>query len=264
MALPIEPRIGISLSNFRKWRGALTNKQTGDEDETSQRQRDLQTEEEVRRQVIQAVMDHKLPPGAKLDEDGLADIFGISRTRIRKVISLLANEGVVTQRLNHGAFISKPSISEARDIFVARRAIEQLVVKLICALDPAPDFKALRDYVRREEDAYHKHGGATHRLSGDFHLILADVAGNAVLVPWMQQVVLRTNLVQALYGPRQLCLVHEHEAILASLEARDVERSLALTDQHQSSIENACDLTDRSQPVVDLAAIFPLAPGTRR
>ncbi len=86
-------------------------------------------EEEIYRQIVQAVMELRLPPGTKLDEDGLAAIFGVSRTRLRKVISHLANEQIVTQRLNHGAYISRPSVKEAQDIFEARRGVEELAIR---------------------------------------------------------------------------------------------------------------------------------------
>ena len=75
-----------------------------------------------------AIVDHSLPPGTKLTEDRLGEIFGVGRTRIRQVLFQLAHEGVVTLQHNRGAFVAQPSVREAREVFEARRAIEWAVI----------------------------------------------------------------------------------------------------------------------------------------
>src|SRR3981189_3540764 len=69
----------------------------------------LETEQHVQREIIRAVMERRLKPGAKLDEDVLADVFNISRTRLRKVLSLLATQHIVTHKPNYGTFVAKPA-----------------------------------------------------------------------------------------------------------------------------------------------------------
>eukprot|EP01034_Spumella_vulgaris_P010859 gene10859-13788_t len=56
-----------------------------------------------------AIMDHSLPPGTRLIEDKLCEIFGIGRTRIRQVLQRLAHEQVVTLMPNRGAIVSQPT-----------------------------------------------------------------------------------------------------------------------------------------------------------
>ncbi len=220
-------------------------------------------EDEIHSQIVQAVMEHRLPPGAKLDEDGLAAIFGVSRTRLRKVISLLANEQIVTQRLNHGAYISRPSVKEAKEIFEARRGVEEIAIQIVCAREPPVDLSPLRAFVHHESQAYDAERKDTNRLSGDFHVVLAGLTGNSIIAAFVEQLVVRTSLVQAVYGPPSICLVHEHEAIVNALAAREVERVVALMKQHFKSIQDACDLREKSSDVVDLAAIFPQAASAR-
>src|SRR5580692_6196120 len=71
-----------------------------------------------------AIVDHRLPPGARLVEDQLCKVFGIGRTRIRQVLQRLAHERVVTLTPNRGAIVSKPTIQQAREVFEARCALE--------------------------------------------------------------------------------------------------------------------------------------------
>jgi len=45
------------------------------------------SEDEVLRQIEQAVLDQRLPPGTKLKEVQLANLFGVKRGTIRKVLT---------------------------------------------------------------------------------------------------------------------------------------------------------------------------------
>jgi DNA-binding GntR family transcriptional regulator len=59
----------------------------------------------------------------------MADIFGVSRARIREVLGRLAHERIVELFPQRGAFVAKPTIEQARDVFEARRLIEPAVLR---------------------------------------------------------------------------------------------------------------------------------------
>ena len=210
----------------------------------------------ARRALVQAVMDRRLKPGTKLDEDVLADHFAISRTRLRKVLSELASQMIVTHKPNYGTFIAKPTAAEALEIFEARRGIEDYLLRIIAAKSALPDFGPLRRYVAEEQRAYDLKRAGAIELSGDFHMILADLAGNSVLSGYLHQLVTRTILIQVLYGPKHFCLVHEHAEILEALERGDASSAAERLSRHFDSIQGSCDLRDIDDEVVDLRAIF--------
>ena len=81
-------------------------------------------------EIHRAIAERRLEPGTKLAEESLADVFGVSRARIRKVLLLLAKEHVVKLEPNRGAFVWRPSVEEARNVLDARRAIELYLVKV--------------------------------------------------------------------------------------------------------------------------------------
>ena len=214
----------------------------------------LETEQRVERELIKAVMERRLKPGAKLEEDVLADVFGISRTRVRKVLSALATQLIVTHKPNYGTFVAKPSVAEARDVFAARRGIEELLVRILIA--KKPDFSAMRRHVLAEQRAYDsKHAGAIE-ISGDFHLMLADLAGNSVLSTYLHQLVTRTILIQVLYGPQHICLAHDHADILDALERGSSDDAVDRMARHFDAIQGSCDLREVGEESVDLRAIF--------
>ena len=74
--------------------------------------------------IHRAIAERRLLPGSRLVEDQLADVFGVSRMRIRSVLQALAREKVVTHHKNRGACVAQPTVKEAKEVFAARRLIE--------------------------------------------------------------------------------------------------------------------------------------------
>ena len=216
----------------------------------------LEAEQFAQRELVRAVVERRLMPGAKLDEEVLADIFNISRTRLRKVLNLLATQLIVTHKPNYGTFVAKPSASEAREVFEARHGIEGVLIRIIGAKRSKPDFALLRRLVFEEQRAYRLKKAGAIEWSGDFHLILADLAGNGLLKAYLQQLVIRTILIQVLYSPRHICLVHEHAEILAAMERGDTGAAVKTMSQHLHSIEGSCVFREMDEKTVDLRSIF--------
>src|ERR1700722_7020467 len=59
--------------------------------------------------VLNAVVEHRLPPGAKLTKEQLGTIFGASRTTVRSALQALAHDHIVTL-----ALIAAPSFRPRR------------------------------------------------------------------------------------------------------------------------------------------------------
>jgi DNA-binding transcriptional regulator YhcF (GntR family) len=98
--------------------------------------------------IVAAVMEQKLPPGAKLAENSLCEEFDCSRGQIRRILVVLSDRGVVTLHMNRGAFVSSPKADEARDVFEARRAVERTIVLSAAARADREAFDQLRVSVR--------------------------------------------------------------------------------------------------------------------
>ena len=74
--------------------------------------------------LLTAIVEHQLPPGSKLPEEALAEVFGVSRTGIRKVLTRLATVQMITIAPRRGAFVANPGIDESKEIFATRKMIE--------------------------------------------------------------------------------------------------------------------------------------------
>lgn len=213
-------------------------------------------EEAIYEKLLAAIFEHRLPPGTKLGEDRLAGIFGVSRARIRSVLPRLAHEGVVRLEPNRGAFVAKPSVAEARDVFETRRILEPAIARKL-AMDVARrgDLAPLRQHVAAEARA--RAAGDTRavvRLSGEFHILLAERCGNEMLAKTMRELASLTCLIIALYDKPSVpsCLGEEHGHIVDALAAGNGKRAADLMLEHLEHVEGNLDLALPEWEPVDL------------
>jgi DNA-binding GntR family transcriptional regulator len=217
------------------------------------------SEQAIADRIFSAVMAQRLPPGTKLAENILCESFGASRARIRRVLLTLAERKVVELRSNRGAFVACPTADEAKDVFAARRAIEPPIVRAVAAKIKRPQVAELRRHVEREGAAHV--AGNRHeaiRLSGDFHIRLAGIAGNSVLTRFVEDLVARTSLIIALFGSTGIssCLDDEHRALLAAVARGDGDGAADDMTQHLAHIESDLDLSEIVETEVDVRAIL--------
>ena len=205
----------------------------------------------IRESLRNAIIDRRLTPGTKLSEAEVGLLFDVSRTVVRSALQMLAFEGLIKTERNRGAFVSNPTPEEAVQVFACRRMIEPGIVAAAVERLTDEDLIAFRKQLEDEQHHLHQRGAAARRAeikaSGDFHLMLAKVAGNAILQKFMDELVARSSLVIALYGGSGIssCGHSEHTDILAALEQRDAAKASTLMLHHIDHIEADLDLRVR-------------------
>ena len=216
------------------------------------------TVDEIYERIYVAILEHRLHPGTKLGEERLADIFGVSRARVREVLARLAHEQIVELFPQRGAYVAKPTKEQARDVFEARRLIEPAVLRrLVDTLTPEK-IARLRQHQELEADAHRREDKrAMVRLSGEFHTLAAELAGNSALARTMRELCMLTCLTIFLYDAPTAtsCRNDEHELIIDAIAKRDRARAEKLMLAHLDHIEHSLDL-DSHAVDVDLEAIF--------
>ena len=214
--------------------------------------------DEIYERIYVAILEHRLQPGTKLGEERLADIFGVSRARMREVLARLAHAQIVQLYPQRGAFVAQPTVEQAREVFEARRLIEPaLVRRLIDTLTPEKVTR-LRQHQELEADARRRHDErAVIRLSGEFHTLIAELAGNSALSRSMRELCTLTCLIIFLYDAptAQTCRHDEHELLIDAVARRDRARAEKLMLAHLDHIESSLTLNEAgAEP--DLASIF--------
>lgn len=209
------------------------------------------TVSEIRDKLWLAIAERRLRPGTRLKEEELAEIFNSSRARVRQALSLLERDRLVTLIPNRGGFVAEPTIEEAREVFFARRLIESGLLEKLCANVTPSDIEELREHVEQERAAQRSGDLATIvRLSGGFHILIAELVGSDYLRDVLRDLVSRTSLISTMYAPRHQhdCGPDEHEEIVGHIAAGDAAAALAAMRHHLDHVETTLDL-DGGQPV---------------
>lgn len=206
--------------------------------------------------ITTAVSEQRLSAGTKLGEQMLSDLFKCNRANVRRALSTLATMHVVQLQPNRGAFISTPTPKEAGDVFEARRTIERTLARSAIENFQPQDIIDMRNLISAEAEA-HARGDkpAELRLSREFHMHLAIMAGNKVLEQFLSELTLRTTLIIGLYNKAgsSNCAEDEHLGIVQALAEKDEKRLMVLIDQHLNHLEAGLDFQRSVKPFSTLA-----------
>lgn len=162
-----------------------------------------------------------------------AEHYEASRTPVREACRRLAEEGLLVHRPRYGYRAARLEPDAINDLYEMRRALEALTVRRACQVDdPRGGLKAIR---RAWTGRAPKPGEEVLYRDEAFHLGIAEVAGNAVVVEALAALNARIRMVRVhdfLDARRIGATVTEHLAILTAIEARDADRACALMDRH--------------------------------
>ncbi|WP_153448354.1 GntR family transcriptional regulator [Vibrio algicola] len=208
--------------------------------------------------IFDAILEQRLPPNTKLNEESLSEIFGVSRTIIRRALLRLSLEQVVDIKPNKGATVSAPTIEDAIQILKAREITELAVTELATENCNQVQLQVLRNLVTSENEAIANNDiGKGIRLSGEFHIELAKMAKNAPLLHFLRSLVSQTSLLIAQYegSNNSNCSQDEHSNLLNAIEAGNKEEALHLMDHHMQHIRANLNLNDDATSS-DLHVVF--------
>ena len=191
--------------------------------------------------LTRAIVEHKLQPGTKLAEQKLADHFGVSRTLVRQALFQLAQNRLVTMEKARGAFVAAPTVEEARQVFQVRRMLEtEMVRQFVRSVTPAK-VKALREHIAQEKTAVDSRDSRRIELLGDFHVRMAELTGNEVLVRILRDLVSHSSLITLMYQ-RDAAAAHsqeEHVELVKAIAAKDEKLAVRLMEEHLLHVEES-------------------------
>jgi DNA-binding GntR family transcriptional regulator len=218
------------------------------------------SKDDIYGRIYDAIVEHRLLPGTKLSEERVAELFSVSRTQVRGVLQRLAVEQLVTLIPNRGAFVTVPTVEDAHDVLEVRRTLEPAIVlrliERIAGGKAAGAIKQLRALVKREQQA-HDSGDrrAAVRLSGEFHVQLAELAGSSIMARMMRELTPLTCLaILTFEAPTgAACPNDEHSMLIDAMEAGQKKVAVALMTDHLHHIEKSLNLHAQEEAEIDLA-----------
>lgn len=204
------------------------------------------TAEAIAHQLTEAVHEHRVLPGMKLSEDEVGEVFGVGRTVVRQALRSLAHEGLLTIERNRGAFVAKPTVKEAREVFEARALLEPRTARAAAERTKPTNIATLERHIEAEHAALATgEAGLALKLSGQFHIEIARIAQQQTIETFIRQLISRSSLVIALYWRRRnaLCESHAHHALLNALSNRDGDTAEELMKGHLLDLLSQLDLS---------------------
>jgi DNA-binding GntR family transcriptional regulator len=220
---------------------------------------DANVDERVYAAVSKALLSGKLRPGTPLRERTLAEALGCTRGAVRKVLARLGSEKRLVLEHNRGAFVPNPSIDDMRGIYRARRIVEAGLITTLFGQLARDQVTALRKHVQAEQKAF-KEGRREDaiRLAGDFHLLLAQMAGSDELLSYIRRLISNTELYKALYDSAEAasCAPREHEQIIEALMGKSLDKAIAVALEHLDELEQRVIAGAAAEQEVDLATLL--------
>lgn len=192
--------------------------------------------EEVAERLRSSIFSHEIPPGSWVDEQTLAESYGISRTPMREAIKVLASEGLITMKMRRGAYVTEISKTDLDQIFPVIALLEGQACRQVALNATEQELGLLDDlHSKLEKAGADRDIDRFFELNQQFHEKIQEIAGN----PWMKNVI--DDLRKVLKLQRRDSLMKrgrleqsllEHRNILSALLARNADLSESLMKQH--------------------------------
>lgn len=182
------------------------------------------------------ILTMEYPPGTFLIEKNLCAELGLGRSPVHQALHRLQYDGLVEIKPRRGIIVGSWSPDELKALLEAREAVETTVVRLAAARATREQVAALRARLEEGEAliaARDREG--LMRLDRDFHLGLAEMTGNAVLVDTVRalhQRSLKLWFIDTSDDRRYRAVQKQHVDILAQVARGNADRAEAALRSH--------------------------------
>jgi DNA-binding GntR family transcriptional regulator len=180
------------------------------------------------------ILEGAFPPNAQLSEVELARQLQVSRGPIREAMQRLIQEGLLRAERNRGVFVVELGHDDARDVYLARGAIERTAAGIVTRQAPELVLRELQAIVDALAGSIGGPWAGTIAHDMAFHQTLVEAAGSARLTRMFRTLIAETHLCLTRLEPFYRDgsdVVAEHQAILDAVRsgnARTVDRLIRL------------------------------------
>lgn len=199
--------------------------------------------ERIRITLTQEIASGTLSPGERIDEQLIADRFGVSRTPAREALLRLSLEGLVELLPRRGAVVKAVTTREYIGMLEILIALESLAAKL-CVRRIKPEQRSeLMDALECCQKAAQEGAEDAYKdANARFHGAIYAGAHNEILASEIRR--LRERLARARFHrlfslARMRLSTVEHEAVMKAILAGDEAEAAAMMEHHISAGGNA-------------------------
>lgn len=192
--------------------------------------------QEVAERLRERIFSHELPPGTWVDEQALAEQYGISRTPLREALKVLASEGLVTLKPRRGCYVTEISERDLDEVFSVMSMLEGECARASTEHASKADLELLQAiHVDLEKAAAANDINGFFEANQAFHHAIQEIADNRWLLHVIEDLrkVIKLSRHHSLFSEGRLeQSLAEHRGILDALLARDPAAAEARMREH--------------------------------
>ena len=198
--------------------------------------------EQVQDAILAEIASGKLPPGARIIQEQIAQELGVSRQPVQQALLVLRNLGVLSDAPGRGLQVAPLDLEHVRHMYEVRAVLEGLAFRKAAernARRAAQEGPALIAAGRRAV----ARGSVAAMIEADmaFHDFIYALSENPLVAPAMETHWTNTQRVMGevlMRDDKPRDIWDEHEALLAAVSAGDARKAEKLAREH---IEQAAE-----------------------
>lgn len=177
----------------------------------------------------------ELAPGAPINEQELAEEFGMGTVPVHEALKWLAHENLVEVTPRHGIYVADVNVEDLEQISEMRLSLESLSARL-AAQRAEPDDLVVLDALRKEQAAIPcEEKRELFDVDHRFHQAVAEAAGNKYLGQTLDRLFGLSRRLWYLVLPHLEFLpssVEMHLDLVEAIESGDSERAERIMREH--------------------------------
>ncbi|MBN1292313.1 MAG: GntR family transcriptional regulator [Candidatus Latescibacteria bacterium] len=186
--------------------------------------------------ILELLINHRIKPGEKLSEEGLASLLQVSRTPVREALKRLASDGLVVFYPRRGAYAKGISPQDITELYELRRCLEVFAARRAVGNIPEKQIKRINLMI---ESCHLADGGdfieAELLFDREIHKTINTYCNNTRLKEMLVNVDHLAKFMRILHFDREELAREnfaEHENIWRAMIARDETLMIRLLEEH--------------------------------
>ena len=198
----------------------------------------LPLSEEVYRRLQHHIITLRLAPGEKVNDQALAEAFGVSRTPVREALKRLEEEGLILAKRGSRTIVTELDAEQAQQTYPIIATLHGLAARLAGPMLTNDDLTSLKAIHQQFTASIDKQDTETALALDDaFHDVFVKRSQNDQLRETIRRLTpLIRRLEYAQFDRLGRQSINDHATILTACEERDVEQLVQATEHNWNGL----------------------------
>jgi DNA-binding GntR family transcriptional regulator len=189
---------------------------------------------EIYKRLKSMILANEFEAGAKLKQEHIATMFGVSRMPLHRAFQMLENEMLIESIPRRGYYVTKVDAKQLIDAFECREALEGIAARRAAHNITKEQLRYLKSLFRKFIGASEIDVAEYLESDHEFHNMIMKISGNLIInrLEMLGNNTIRTFRGGLLRPPHET--LSEHFAVIDALEKGDGEMAEKLIREHTS------------------------------